>query len=147
MKSDFPYTTAAAVFASAILTPMIMGALKRRFPAKVPEENELEILSIRFDGLEKITYATGLIGFLVSTAIILLKSIEVDSFLVLFGSIGFFPFVTLLIAVPFQRDKAVFEDFIRFQEVKYGFSGRLNLSVCIFLCFLFVPGLVLYLKR
>jgi hypothetical protein len=147
MKSDFPYSTVAALLASAILTPLIMSVLKRRFPAVPAKEKELEALTARFDGLEKIAYVAGFVGFFVSVGIILQKSIEVDSFLILFGSIGFFPSISLAATAAWQRDTEVIAGFMRFQEVKYGFSGVFNLSVGVFLCFLFIPGIILFAQR
>ena len=119
-----------------------MAALKKRFPALPPRENELAELQTKFDDLEKIIFASMFIGMFGGVCMLLQKKIEADSFMLLLGSSAVLPIASLLSAVAWRRDLSVFYGFMRFQEVKYKMSARFSFGCSFFLCALAIIGAI-----
>jgi hypothetical protein len=147
MSADFPYTTTAAVFGSALLAPIIVAAIKRRFPARPGEKKEFEELSREFDALEKSSTVVGFVGFFLAICVIVQKSAAADTFMILFGSLAFLPVLHVFGIACWRRDAGLFSNFVRFQEVKYGISGGFVTAFMLFCALLFPPGIILFMLR
>jgi len=142
MPAEFPYATGAAVAASAILTPLIMTALKSTFPAKPALANEQAELQAKHDSLEKVYYVSMYAGLFGSVVWVSQKKIEADSFMLLLGSMALLPTVSLLVAVVWKRDWSVFSGFMRLQEIKYKMSARFGSGITWFFCCLALIGAI-----
>jgi hypothetical protein len=137
-----------SLFAAMVLTPIIVRALARKFPAQAGDAVEYEALRQRYRWLEIASQLAALVGIVGSIA--LLTSLRVGNTPwivgVGFGWLVLAP-VLLIAAFTLPRGLACWREFWRFYELTYRISLRLLAPIYVALCALAIVSTVALLSR
>jgi len=72
---------------------------------------------------------------------------QIDTWLILFGSVAVFPLVSVLLFSLFKRDWTLPLALMRYEEVQYGISLRLHYWVVLLVSIGGIVGATLFLQR
>ncbi len=148
MTDSFPYSSAVAALAAAVLTPLILSVLQKNAPSRTAGPNEREALAVRFGLLEKIAFLAMWAGLALSVAAALsMKPITLSSLLLMLGSLGIGPVACVGLGAAWKRDRSVWTGFWRFQEIQYHIAAGLQSGTALFLALLALAMTIVVLAR
>jgi hypothetical protein len=135
-------------FAPMVLTPIIMRALARKFPARAGDPKEYESLREQYRWLELGSQLAALAGIIGSIALLILFHVDNTPWIVGagFGWLVLAP-VLLIAGFTLPRGLACWREFWRFYELTYHISLRLLGPIYVALCALGIVSTLALLSR
>jgi len=107
----------------------------------------MQLLSKKYDKFEIAAFLAMWLSFGSAVIFVLSKKLEVDSFLLLFGSLAVLPTALILSVAATTKDGNFLIGFMRHQEIKYKMNPMLSVWLSLFMCILAFIGAWSLLNR